>query len=104
MPELDSPVAYISFFLTVYTWGAVCILLLFLLVIAQFYEKKSGQRSYYLAFLLAIAFFVGATIVYLPLLPALTGSTLGDMLRFAGGITVGVFGFMLLNFMMGGRA
>ena len=104
MPHLDNPVALTSFILNVYTWVAICILLLFLFFIAQFYEKKSGQRSFYPAFLISIACFALAAFLYLPLLPAITGNVLGDILRFVGGLTLVIFGLMLFSFMMGGRA
>jgi uncharacterized membrane protein len=103
MPELDGPVAYISFFLSLYTWCAVCLLVLALYKIAQFYEKKSGQRSYYHAFLVAVVFFIIAAILYVPLAPAITGGTWGDITRFLGGGIVSVFGLLLLRLMMGGR-
>jgi hypothetical protein len=104
MPELDSPVAFISFLLTLYTWGAVCLLVLFLFFIAQFYEKKSGRRSFFPAFLLSLALFVIAAIRYASLAPAITGDFWGDVTRFLGGIILVIFGFMLLKYMMGGRA
>jgi hypothetical protein len=104
MPELDGPLAYISFFLNLYTWGAVCLLVLALYKIAQFYEKKSGQRSYYPAFLVAVVFFIIAAIRYAPLSPVITGDVWGDIARFLGGSIVIVFGLLLLRLMTGGRA
>ena len=104
MPELDGPVAYISFFLSLYTWGATCLLVLALYKIAQFYEKKSGQRSYYPAFLVAIGLFIIAAIRYAPSSPAITGDLWGDIARLLGGGIVIIFGFLLLRLMTGGRA
>ncbi len=104
MPEFDSPLAIITFFLTIYTWGVVCLLLLALFKIAQFYEKKSGQRSYYFTFPVAILLFVIAAFRYTPLAPAITGDIWGDLARFLGGTIVIIFGFLLLRLMMGGRA
>ena len=104
MPELEGPVAYISFFLSLYTWGAVCLLVLALYKIAQFYEKKSGQRSYYPTFLVAVVLFIIAAIRYAPLAPVITGDLWGDIARFLGGSIVTIFGLLLLRLMTGGRA
>jgi hypothetical protein len=93
----------ITSFLTYYTWGAVCVLLFFLFAIAQFYERKSGHRSYYAAFLVSIALFAIAAVRYAPLAPNITGDLWGDILRFFGGLILGVFGLLLLKYMMGGR-
>jgi hypothetical protein len=93
----------INSFLTYYTWGAVCILLFFLFAIAQFYERKSGRRSYYPAFLISIALFAIAAVRYAALVPAITGDLWGDLARFIGGLILMVFGLLLLRYMMGGR-
>ncbi|MBN1218393.1 MAG: hypothetical protein JXM69_05665 [Anaerolineae bacterium] len=103
MPDLESPAAIAGFVLTIYNWGAVCILLLLLLLIARFYERKSGQRSYYAAFLLAIVLFIFAAYRYLAVTPAITGDTPGDLARFLGGVILGIFSLLLLKYMMGGR-
>jgi hypothetical protein len=95
--------ALVSAILTYYTWGVVCILLYFLFVVAQFYERKSGQRSYYLAFLAAMALLAIAAVRYAALAPAITGDDWGDLLRLAGGLILMIFGLLLLKFMLGGR-
>ena len=89
--------------LTIYTWGIVSILLFFLFSIARFYEKKSGRRSYFWAFLVPIVLFALATFRYIYLAPAIAGDFWGDFLRFVGGVTLGGFGFFLLKLMVGGR-
>ncbi|MBN1994812.1 MAG: hypothetical protein JW953_19095 [Anaerolineae bacterium] len=104
MPELESSINLISFWITIYTWGAAGALLLFLFFIAQFYEKKSGQRAYYPAFLVSIVLFAVAAYFYAPLAPAITGNFWGDLARFAGGVMVIIFGLLLFKLMMGGRA
>lgn len=48
--------------LTIYIWGIVCGLLYFLFAIARFYQRKSGRRSYYQAFLVAAALFALAAL------------------------------------------
>lgn len=95
--------ALVSAILTYYTWGVVCILLYFLFVIAQFYERKSGQRSYYPTFLVAMALLAIAAIRYAALAPAVTGDGWSDLLRLAGGLILMIFGLLLLKFMLGGR-
>jgi hypothetical protein len=94
---------FISSILTYYIWGVICVLLLFLFAIAQFYERKSGRRSFYPAFLVSIALFAIAAIRYAPLAPTITGDLWGDVMRFFGGLILGAFGLLLLKFMMGGR-
>ncbi len=89
--------------LSIYSWGVVCILLFFLFSIARFYEKKSGQSTYSLAFLIPILLFTLAAIRYVFLGPAITGDVWADVMRFLGGITVGGFGLFLLRLMVGGR-
>jgi len=103
MPDLGNPANFITFIVTIYNGGAVCGLLFFLFLIARFYERKSGQRSYYAAFLVAIAFFIFATFRYASVVPVITGDILGDLARLGGGLVLGIFGLILLNYMMGGR-
>ena len=89
--------------LTIYAWGIASILLFFLFSIARFYERKSGRRSFYWAFLVPIVLFALAAFRYVYLSPAIAGDFWGDMLYFVGGITVGGLGFYLLKLMVGGR-
>ena len=103
MPDLENPVTFISFFLTIYNWGAVCVLLFFHFLIAGFYENKSRRRYYYSAFLVSIAFFIFATYRYAAVVPVITGDVLGDLARFGGGLILGIFGLLLVYCMMGGR-
>jgi hypothetical protein len=88
---------------TIYSWGIVCILLFFLFSIARFYEKKSGRRSFFLAFWVPIVLFALAAVRYLIVAPAIAGDFWGDIMRFLGGITLGGLGFFLLRLMIGGR-
>lgn len=46
-------------FLTLYTWFPLAALLLFILLIARFYEKFSGQKTYFKFFILPIILFGG---------------------------------------------
>jgi len=89
--------------LTVYIWGIVCIILYFTFLIARFYEQKSGRKTYYHAFLVAIGLFALAAIKY-ALTPVVSGDLWGDVLRFLGALIAGGFGFYLLKLMVGKRA
>ena len=91
----------LSIILNVYIWLAVCILLFFLFAIGRFYERKSGQRAFYLAFPVAIVIFAFATIRYIFFAPVIVGDLWGDILRFVGGLIAGGFGFFLLRLMTG---
>lgn len=90
--------------LTIYIWGAVCILAFFLFAIARFYQQKSGRRSYYGSFFVPIALFAVAAIRYAFLSPAIVGDIWGDLLRFFGGLVLGGVGLFLLNLMIGSRS
>jgi len=91
----------LSVILNVYIWLAVCVLLFFLFAIGRFYERKSGQRSFYLAFPAAAVIFSVAAIRYIFFAPMIVGDLLGDMLRFVGGLIAGGFGLFLLKLMTG---
>ncbi len=94
----------LSVILNIYIWTVVAILLYFLFAIARFYQKKSGQRSYYAAFLVVAVFFGGSALRYALLPPAISGDVWGDSLRFAGAIILVGFGYFLLRLMTGGRS
>jgi len=89
--------------LTIYIWMATVLVILFLFLIARFYELKSGQRSNYRLFLIPVALATLATARYV------TGSDdfVGDMLvdgtsALAGAMLVFVGG-ALLRLMTEGR-
>lgn len=94
----------ITILLDIYIWGAVCILLFFLFRIARFYQKKSGRRVYYSAYLVSVAFFSLAAIRYMFLTPVIGGDTWGDGLRFVASLILAGFGLFLLNLMTGSRS
>lgn len=94
----------ISAILNIYIWVVVGILLFFLFAIAQFYEKKSGRRSFYPAFLIAALILGVAAIRYVFLTPTIVGDLWGDALRFIGSLVLGGFGLFLLRRMTGSRS
>lgn len=91
----------ITIVLDFYIWGAVCALLFFLFAIARFYQKKSGRRSYYPAFMVSIGLFGLAAIRYAFVAPAITGDSWGDSFRFVASLIFGGFGLFLLKLMIG---
>ncbi|MCG3208039.1 MAG: hypothetical protein FOGNACKC_01640 [Anaerolineae bacterium] len=92
-----------SGFITFYTWAFVCIILYFLFAIARFYQEKSGQRSYYALYLIAIGLYSLAAIRYIWLSPVIIGDFWGDSLRFAAGALVIGSAYYLLKLMIGRR-
>lgn len=92
-----------SIILSIYIWSAVGVLLFFLFAIARFYEKKSGQRTFSFAFLIAAMMFGVGMLRHIFLIPAIGGDLWVDTLRFIGGLIVAGCGFFLLRLMTGGR-
>jgi hypothetical protein len=89
--------------LTLYNWGIVAILLIFQLLIARFYEKKSGQRSYYILFLVPTLLFLVASVWYAFGSDDLAGNVWGDSLLFIGGGILAALTTLLFRLMMGGK-
>lgn len=89
--------------LTIYNWGVICFLLGFLFLIAHFYERKSGRKSYYQYFLVPILLFALSAILYARSGPLIVGQLIADLSRLLGGIVLLVLGFSLLRLMTGGR-
>lgn len=95
----------INLVLMTYSWVIVAILLVFLFLIARFYERKAQQRSYYQLFFLPLVLFLLGTLRYGSLSTCnFVGDPLGDILFFAGGVAAAILGYHLLNLMTGGRA
>jgi hypothetical protein len=88
--------------LALYTWGGVSALLFFLFVIARFFERKSGRKSYYPLFLLPIVLFLGSVVRYVSV-GGFVGDAWGDLGRVIGGLLVCGLGYSLLHLMTGGR-
>jgi hypothetical protein len=89
--------------LTVYAWAVIGILIVFLGRIAYFYAKTSGQRvGYYFLVFPALLLAAGA-IWYLVSDQAFIGQPVGDLLLFAGGLLLCLFGARLQELMTGER-
>lgn len=87
--------------LTIYSWTMMALVFLCLFLIARFYEKKAGQRSYYQLFLLPLFLFGLSAARYLLSGCNFAGDMVGDGLLFLGGLTLGSLGFFLINLMSG---
>ena len=85
-------------FLTLYTWFPLAILLAFMLLIGRFYQKFSGESTFFWLYLVTIALF-GAVFVRV----ASSGIIVGDFLANALSILSGgllIFLSLLLYFRM----
>jgi len=88
--------------LTIFSWFAVAILLLLLLLIARFYQNVSQERTYYWVFGLPIVIF-GLGAARYAFLDRVGGDPLGDLLWFSGGILLAAMCVYLYNLMTQGR-
>lgn len=77
----------VSQFLMLYTWFPLAILLIFLLLIARFYQRFANEQTYFGLFLLPIVLFGMATVRYSSI-DQIGGDTLADLLSAAGGIVL----------------
>lgn len=71
-----------------YLWFPLALLLFFLMLIARFYQRSSGERTYYQLYIAPIVLFGGGVARYTSI-NYLAGDTLGDLL-------LGVSGVMLI--------
>ena len=97
--------------LIIYSWGVVCVLLLFLYRIARFFDqrllqKAAGEKrqSTYPLVLLPLLLFAVSAIIYTVTTAGIVGNVAADTLRILGSIILGFTGYSLLNTMMGGRS
>ncbi len=84
----------ISQFLTLYSWFPLAILLVFLLLIARFYERFAGEPTYFRLFVVPIVLFGTATVRYSSI-DQIGGDMLADLLLGAGGVTLVVLCVLL---------
>jgi hypothetical protein len=87
--------------LTIYNWLAVGLLILCLLLIARFYQKKSRQKSYYQIYLLPLGLFMATGFYYAWQSPELMGHPEADILRFLAGLILVITSYKLLMLMIG---
>ena len=93
----------LKYVLTCYAWVVTGLLLFFLGRIAYFYEQTSGERIGYRFLLLPALLLMGGMVWYFVADIEFTGQPVGDLLLFGGGISLGLFGMRLQEFMTGER-
>jgi hypothetical protein len=81
-------------FLALYTWFPLAALLMFMLLIARFYEKFSGKRVYFRFFLIPLVFFGISSVRYAGL-GHFTHDLLADAAMTVGGVGLCVLCFWL---------
>ena len=79
----------VSQFLTLYLWFPLAVLLVFLLLIARFYQRFATERTFFKGFVVPIVLFGGAVMRY-----ASIGHLAGDL---AGDVLFGLAGISLLG-------
>lgn len=85
-----------------YTWFALAGVLGFLLLIGRFYQKFSGERTYYRWFLLPAVLYGMASVRY-AWLDQVAGDPLGDALAGAAGVALAILIVRLYRQMTAGR-
>jgi len=88
--------------LTIFSWFAVTILLVLLLLIARFYQNVSGERTHFWVFSLPVVVFGLAAARY-SFVDQLNGDALGDVLWLLGGLLLAGMCIYLYNVMTAGR-
>lgn len=88
--------------LTLYTWFPLAALLFFLLLIARFYEKFSGERTYFRFFSMPLLFFGSGAVRYASI-NTIAGDALGDLLFALGGAALLLLCAALYSRMVLGR-
>jgi hypothetical protein len=73
--------------LALYSWFPVAALLMFLLLIARFYEKFSGKRMYFQAFFVPLMLYGVAAVRYASI-DGIVGDPFGDSALAAAGLTL----------------
>jgi hypothetical protein len=88
--------------LTIYIWFGLSVLIFLLALIARFYERLSGQRTYYQWFAFPVLTFAGAT-VRLVSLDQVAGDPWGDGCLLVGGISLAALCMHVYRLMTSGR-
>lgn len=88
--------------LLLYTWFALAVLLVFLLLIARYYQRFSGERTHFKLFVVPALLFAAASVRYASL-DQLAGDPLADGLMAGGGVVLIVLCVYLYRLMTGNR-
>ena len=89
-------------FLTIYAWFGLATLLFLLALIARFYERLSGQRTYYQLFAVPILAFAGAAIRFSSR-NQVTGDAWGELLLLLTGTSLAMLCLHVYRLMTSGR-
>lgn len=92
----------LSQLLTLYTWFVLASVLAFLMLIARFYERFSGQRTYFRLFIMPVLLF-GAGAVRYASIDQVAHDPFGDLLTAAGGVMLAGLCILLYRRMLVGR-
>ncbi len=84
-------------------WTLFCLILITVMYIARFYEKKSGERTLYQFYPLAVFLFLVAAIIYAGKGNEFVGDFRGDIFLFLGGMLTAALVAYLFELMMGKR-
>ena len=88
--------------LTIYAWFALSGLLFLMALIARFYERLSGKRTYYQLFIVPVLAFAGAT-VRLTGRDQVVGDAVADVLLLIGGVTLVLLCWNIYRIMTSGQ-
>ena len=86
----------------IYTWFPLAVLLLLLLLIARYYEKLSGKRTYFRWYVVPLVLF-GVAMARYASAGLLAGDRLGDILLALAGSVLLVLSVSLYRLMVAGR-
>ena len=89
-------------FLTIYMWFGLTALIFLMALIARFYERLSGKRTYYQFFGVPIVAFAGAT-VRLVGVDQVVGDVWADAFLLVGGMTLAALCLHVYRLMTSGR-
>jgi hypothetical protein len=89
-------------FFMIYAWLGLGLLLFLMALIARFYERLSGQRTYYQLFIVPVLAFAGASI-RLSSQDRVTGDVWGDGLLLVGGVSLALLCWHVYRLMTSGR-
>ncbi len=85
------------------SWVLFCLILITVMYIARFYEKKSGQRTFYQFYPLAVFLFLVAALIYVGKGNKFVGDFRGDIFFSLGGLLTAALTAYLFELMMGKR-
>ncbi|MCS7285555.1 MAG: hypothetical protein RMK30_00585 [Anaerolineae bacterium] len=89
--------------LQLFSWTLFSLILVVVMFIARFYERKSGRRTFYQFYPLAIFLFLAAALIYTGKGGDFVGDFRGDVFFSLGGLLTSALAAYLFELMMGKR-